>query len=63
MALTKSVSKSSVRLVWPKMWSISITLRITDDGPGDGFTRTFSKNYKKAPFTLCPVSEKYRYAG
>ena len=46
MALTKSVSKTSVTERMPKMWVVSLTLIVTDDN-GPGFMRSFSQNYKK----------------
>ena len=45
MALTTTVAKSSVRLVMPKMWAVSLTLTVTDDD-GPGLTQAFSENYK-----------------
>ncbi len=47
MALTKTVSKTSVRKAgMDKMWALTLTLVITDDD-GPGFTKTFSQNYKQ----------------
>ena len=44
--LTALVEKESIRLVMPKMWSVSIKLTITDIGSGPGFVKIFSQNYK-----------------
>jgi len=46
MALTPVVVKTSVTEVMSKMWSVSMTLTITDDS-GPGFSRQFSQNYKE----------------
>ncbi len=47
MALTATVSKSAVRKGGMEgLWHVSVMLAVTDDGPGDGFTRTFSTSHK-----------------
>ncbi len=46
MALTKVVSKTGVTERMPKMWAVTLTLTVTDDGGGPGFVRTFSQFYK-----------------
>lgn len=45
MALTTTVTKTSVVCRMPKMWAVTLTLVVTDDN-GPGFTRSFSQNYK-----------------
>lgn len=58
MALTVDVSKTSIRLVMPKMWSASLSLRLTDDD-GPGFERTFAENYK-AGKSLTDLADAFR---
>ena len=45
MALTTTVTKTSVVRRMPKLWTVTLTLVVTDDN-GPGFTRTFSQGYK-----------------
>ena len=46
MALTKTVSKTSVHLGgMPKLWIVTLTLTVTDDD-GPGFTTDISQKYK-----------------
>lgn len=45
MALTKTVSKTSVTQRMPKLFSVAVTLTITDDD-GPGFMKPFSRDYK-----------------
>ena len=45
MALTPTVTKTSVALRMPKLWTVSLTLTVTDDD-GPGFSRSFSQPYR-----------------